>query len=84
MMRHPAIAASGNATAPAVASGRDSRPRQCHTQGMDNTALLIFVTATFVFAGFVKGVIGLGLPTIAVGILGEVMDGQRVSEDGGR
>lgn len=40
---------------------------------MDNTALLLFVTATFVLAGFVKGVIGLGLPTIAVGILGVVM-----------
>jgi uncharacterized membrane protein YfcA len=40
---------------------------------MDTTALLLFVTATFVFAGFVKGVIGLGLPTIAVGILGVAM-----------
>ena len=40
---------------------------------MDNTTLLLFVTATFVLAGFVKGVIGLGLPTIAVGILGVVM-----------
>lgn len=57
----------------AVASGRDSRRARCDKQDMDNTALLIFVTATFVFAGFVKGVIGLGLPTIAVGILGVVM-----------
>ena len=73
MMRHRAIVASGNATALAVASGRDSRCGQCQKQGMDNTTLLIFVTATFVFAGFVKGVIGLGLPTIAVGILGVVM-----------
>jgi len=40
---------------------------------MDNTTLLLFVTATFVLAGFVKGVIGLGLPTIAVGILGVAM-----------
>lgn len=40
---------------------------------MDNTTLLLFITATFVLAGFVKGVIGLGLPTIAVGILGVVM-----------
>ena len=40
---------------------------------MDNTTLLVFITATFVLAGFVKGVIGLGLPTIAVGILGVVM-----------
>lgn len=40
---------------------------------MDQTTLLLFIAATFVVAGFVKGVIGLGLPTIAVGILGVVM-----------
>jgi uncharacterized membrane protein YfcA len=40
---------------------------------MDQTTLLLFIAATFVLAGFVKGVIGLGLPTIAVGILGVVM-----------
>lgn len=40
---------------------------------MDMTSLSLFVGATFVLAGFVKGVIGLGLPTIAVGILGIVM-----------
>jgi len=40
---------------------------------MDQTALLAFIAATFVLAGFVKGVIGLGLPTIAVGVLGVVM-----------
>lgn len=40
---------------------------------MDNTDLIAFIAATFVLAGFVKGVIGLGLPTIAVGILGVVM-----------
>lgn len=40
---------------------------------MDQLPLLAFVTATFAFAGFIKGVIGLGLPTIAVGILGLVM-----------
>ena len=73
MMRHRRFIASGNTTARAVASGGDSRRGQCHKQGMDNTTLLLFVTATFVLAGFVKGVIGLGLPTIAVGILGVVM-----------
>lgn len=36
-------------------------------------SLLLFIAATFAFAGFVKGVIGLGLPTIAVGVLGVVM-----------
>ncbi|MBN9467540.1 MAG: sulfite exporter TauE/SafE family protein [Bosea sp.] len=40
---------------------------------MDQTTLLFFIAATFVVAGFVKGVIGLGLPTITVGILGVVM-----------
>lgn len=38
-----------------------------------STAELAFTTATFILAGFVKGVIGLGLPTIAVGLLGVVM-----------
>ena len=34
---------------------------------------LIFVAAVFLLAGFVKGVIGLGLPTIAMGLLAIVM-----------
>lgn len=34
---------------------------------------LIFVFFVFVLAGFVKGVVGLGLPTVAVGLLGIVM-----------
>jgi uncharacterized membrane protein YfcA len=37
------------------------------------THLILFIAATFVLAGFVKGVIGLGLPTIAVGVLGVIM-----------
>lgn len=40
---------------------------------MDTPSLILFIAGTFVLAGFVKGVIGLGLPTIAVGILGVVM-----------
>ncbi|PZN92965.1 MAG: hypothetical protein DCF30_22370 [Hyphomicrobiales bacterium] len=40
---------------------------------MDTQHLILFIAATFLLAGFVKGVIGLGLPTIAVGILGVVM-----------
>jgi uncharacterized membrane protein YfcA len=35
--------------------------------------LIILVTLTFLLAGFVKGVIGLGLPTVAIGLLGLVM-----------
>lgn len=33
----------------------------------------ILIVLTFLLAGFVKGVIGLGLPTVAVGLLGLVM-----------
>lgn len=40
---------------------------------MIDSGLILFIAATFLLAGFVKGVIGLGLPTIAVGILGVVM-----------
>ncbi|APW43259.1 sulfite exporter TauE/SafE family protein [Rhodoferax saidenbachensis] len=35
----------------------------------DTTTILIFITATFVAAGFVKGVVGMGLPTVAMGVL---------------
>lgn len=43
---------------------------------MDASALAAhaaFIGLTFVVAGFVKGVVGLGLPTVAVGLLGLVM-----------
>jgi len=36
-------------------------------------ALIAAIAATFTLAGFVKGVIGLGLPTIAMGLLGSLM-----------
>ena len=35
--------------------------------------LLIFMVAVFLLAGFVKGVIGLGLPTVSVGLLAVTM-----------
>jgi uncharacterized membrane protein YfcA len=35
--------------------------------------LLLFIAAVFVFAGLVKGVIGMGLPTVAIGLLGLTM-----------
>ena len=35
--------------------------------------LLIFIIAVFLLAGFVKGVIGLGLPTVSVGLLAVTM-----------
>src|ERR1700761_5340171 len=31
--------------------------------------LLIFIAAVFLLAGFIKGVIGLGLPTVSMGLL---------------
>lgn len=34
---------------------------------------IVFIGLTFLLAGFVKGVVGLGLPTVAVGLLGLVM-----------
>ncbi|WP_026871407.1 sulfite exporter TauE/SafE family protein [Inquilinus limosus] len=34
---------------------------------------LLLVALTFLLAGFVKGVVGLGLPTVAMGLLGLVM-----------
>ena len=40
---------------------------------MENSALLIAVTITFVFAGFIKGVTGMGLPTVAMGVLGAMI-----------
>ena len=32
-------------------------------------SLLLLVTATFLLAGFVKGALGLGLPTVSMGLL---------------
>jgi len=40
---------------------------------MDSTHILSLIAAAFLLAGFVKGVIGLGLPTVAVGLLGLMM-----------
>lgn len=36
---------------------------------MQQEALLIFIGVAFLLAGFVKGVIGLGLPTVSMGLL---------------
>src|SRR5882672_7040015 len=35
--------------------------------------LLLLIAAAFLFAGFVKGVIGLGLPTVSMGLLAVTM-----------
>lgn len=39
----------------------------------DSISLAFFVAATFAAAGFVKGVVGMGLPTVAMGILSLTM-----------
>ncbi len=39
----------------------------------DLAPYLPFVVLTFLLAGFVKGVVGLGLPTVAIGLLSLVM-----------
>jgi uncharacterized membrane protein YfcA len=39
----------------------------------DALPLLLTISLTFLLAGLVKGVVGLGLPTVAVGLLGLVM-----------
>jgi uncharacterized protein len=39
----------------------------------DTPVLIAFIAAVFTLAGFVKGVIGLGLPTITMGLLGLVL-----------
>lgn len=39
----------------------------------DVTLLTVFIAAAFVAAGFSKGVLGMGLPTIAMGLLGIIM-----------
>jgi uncharacterized membrane protein YfcA len=41
--------------------------------GVDSVAMLTAIAGAYCLAGFVKGVIGLGLPTVAVGLLGLAM-----------
>ena len=41
---------------------------------MADPALLALIAATFLLAGAVKGVIGLGLPTVSLGILTAALD----------
>jgi uncharacterized membrane protein YfcA len=40
---------------------------------MDATSTLVAIAGAFLLAGFVKGVIGLGLPTISIGLPGLLM-----------
>ena len=40
---------------------------------MDSFAILAATAGAFLLAGLVKGAIGLGLPTVAIGLLGLIM-----------
>ncbi len=40
---------------------------------VESAGLLIATAGAFLLAGFVKGVIGLGLPTVSIGLLGLLM-----------
>lgn len=40
---------------------------------MPSNDILVFIALTFLFAGWVKGVVGMGLPTMAMGALGLAM-----------
>ena len=40
---------------------------------MPDAAYLLIIIAVFILAGFVKGVLGLGLPTVSMGLLATVM-----------
>ena len=43
--------------------------RSVNVPSMQQEALFIFIGVAFLLAGFVKGVIGLGLPTVSMGLL---------------
>src|ERR1700760_2096154 len=48
------------------------RISQCPAMS-ESHALLFFIAAVFMLAGFVKGVVGLGLPTVSMGLLAVTM-----------
>ncbi len=52
-----------------VRSARDKETQPLH----ETIGLLAAIAAAFMLAGFVKGVIGLGLPTVSIGLLGLLM-----------
>ena len=58
----------------------NSKPSHRYQSMMNlNTIELVVVAAVFVLAGLVKGVIGVGLPTIAMGLLGTLMAPNRAA-----
>jgi uncharacterized membrane protein YfcA len=56
------------------APSRKVRPRRRKgTPFVDSYAILAATAGAFLLAGFVKGVIGMGLPTVSIGLLGLLM-----------
>jgi len=49
------------------------RSGAAQSRGVETWHVLIATAGTYLLAGFIKGVIGLGLPTVAVGLLGLMM-----------
>lgn len=52
---------------------KHGRPLQERICWLDSLPILSATAGAFMLAGFVKGVIGLGLPTVAIGLLGLLM-----------
>src|SRR5207253_7845321 len=52
---------------------RRTRPGNAREVVVDSAAPLVFIALAFLFAGFVKGAIGIGLPTVVMGLLSIVM-----------
>jgi uncharacterized membrane protein YfcA len=53
---------------------KPSRNRQSRIMTMADPNLLIMVGVVFCLAGFVKGMVGLGLPTVSLGLLSIIVD----------
>ena len=58
------------AARPGVAHGFVSAAKAAR---VDSTVVLAATAGTFLLAGFVKGVVGVGLPTVSIGLLGLLM-----------
>src|SRR6202008_715551 len=52
-------------------------PRRSVNVAVMSEPLLLLIAAAFLLAGFVKGVIGLGLPTVSMGLLAVTMQPSR-------
>jgi hypothetical protein len=56
-----------------AAHGIAQDPTAARGASVDSIAILAATAGAYLLAGFVKGVIGLGLPTVAIGLLGLLM-----------